>query len=207
MVKNYVMPGEAARILGVCDRTLRYWEEQGKITAIRTAGGQRRYDITTYTTGTTGNRVIILYARVSSTKQKEDLQRQCEYLQSQYPDGELVKEVGGGLNYKRKKMLTILERVMSGNVKSIVVTYKDRLARFGFDLLEWFCSQHSCSIMVLNKVELSPQQEMVEDILSILHCFSARLYGLRKYSSQISKDKNLPRKKSPSNLETVVGSK
>jgi predicted site-specific integrase-resolvase len=61
--------------------------------------------------------------------------------------------------------------------------------------------------MVLNKVELSPQQEMVEDILSILHCFSARLYGLRKYSSQISKDKNLPRKKSPSNLETVVGSK
>ncbi|MDE5116438.1 MAG: helix-turn-helix domain-containing protein, partial [Trichodesmium sp. St2_bin2_1] len=57
MAKNYVTPGEAARILGVCDRTLRYWEEQGKITAIRTAGGQRRYDITTYTTGTTGNRV------------------------------------------------------------------------------------------------------------------------------------------------------
>ena len=78
MAKNYVTPGEAARILGVWDRTLRYWEEQGKITAIRTAGGQRRYDITTYTTGTTGNRVIILYARVSSTKQKEDLQRQCE---------------------------------------------------------------------------------------------------------------------------------
>ena len=119
MAKNYVTPGEAARILGVCDRTLRYWEEQGKITAIRTAGGQRRYDITTYTTGTTGNRVIILYARVSSTKQKEDLQRQSEYLQSQYPDGELVKEVGGGLNYKRKKMLTILERVMSGNVQSL----------------------------------------------------------------------------------------
>lgn len=207
MAKNYVTPGEAARILGVCDRTLRYWEEQGKITAIRTAGGQRRYDITTYTTGTTGDRVIILYARVSSTKQKEDLQRQCEYLQSQYPEGELVKEVGGGLNYKRKKMLTILERVMSGNVKRIVVTYKDRLARFGFDLLQWLCTKHSCEIVVLNKVELSPEREMVEDILSIVHCFSARLYGLRKYSSQISKDQNLPRKKSPSNLETVVGSK
>ena len=63
------------------------------------------------------------------------MQRQCEYLQSQYPDGELVKEVGGGLNYKRKKMLTILERIMSKNVKRIVVTYQDRLARFGFDLL------------------------------------------------------------------------
>ena len=207
MTKNYVTPGEATRILGVCDRTLRYWEEQGKITAIRTAGGQRRYDITTYTTGTTGDRVIILYARVSSTKQKEDLQRQCEYLQSQYPDGELVKEVGGGLNYKRKKMLTILERVMSGNVKRIVVTYKDRLARFGFDLLQWFCTKHSCEIVVLDKVELSPEREMVEDILSILHCFSARLYSLRKYSSQISKDQSLPRKKSPSNLETVASSK
>ncbi len=158
--------------------------------------------------------MIILYARVSSTKQKEDLQRQCEYLQSQYPDGELVKEVGGGLNYKRKKMLTILERVMSGNVKRIVVTYKDRLARFGFDLLQWLCTKHSCEIVVLHRVELSPEREMVEDILSILHCFSARLYGLRlrsipqeKYSSQISKDQSLPRKKSPSNLETVVSSK
>ncbi len=207
MAKNYVTPGEAVRILGVCDRTLRYWEEQGKIKAIRTAGGQRRYDITTYTTGTTGDRVIILYARVSSAKQKEDLQRQCEYLQSKYPDGELVKEIGGGLNYKRKKMLTILERVMSGNVQSIVVTYKDRLARFGFDLLKWLCSQHSCEIVVLNKVELSPEQEMVEDLVSILHTFSARLYGLRKYSSKISKDKDLPRKKSPSNLETMVSSK
>ncbi|NEO55507.1 MAG: IS607 family transposase [Okeania sp. SIO3B5] len=207
MVKNYVTPGEAARILGVCDRTLRYWEEQGKIKTIRTAGGQRRYDITTYTTGTTGHRVIILYARVSSTKQKEDLERQCEYLKSQYPDGELVKEVGGGLNYKRKKMLAILERVMSGNVQSIVVTYKDRLLRFGFDLLEWFCAHHNVQIVVLNKVELSPEREMVEDILSILHGFSARLYGLRKYSSQISKDQDLPRKKSPSNLEKVASSK
>ena len=105
MAKNYVTPGEAARILGVWDRTLRYWEEQGKITAIKTAGGHRRYDITTYTTGTTGDRAIILYDRVWSTKQKEDLLGWCEDLQSQYPDGELVKEVGGGLNYKRKKCL------------------------------------------------------------------------------------------------------
>ena len=68
-------------------------------------------------------------------------------------------------------MLSVLERVMSGNVKRIVVTYQDRLARFGFDLLEWFCAKHSCKILVLQKVELSPEREMVEDILSILHCF------------------------------------
>ncbi len=104
-------------------------------------------------------------------------------------------------------MLSVLERVMSGNVKRIVVTYQDRLARFGFDLLEWFCAKHSCEILVLQKVELSPEREMVEDILSILHRFSARLYGLRKYSSQISKDQSLPEKKSPSNLETVASRK
>ena len=96
---------------------------------------------------------------------------------------------------------------MSGNVKHIVVTYQDRLARFGFDLLQWFCAKHSCEILVLHKVELSPEREVVEDILSILHCFSARLYGLRQYLSQILKDRSLPRKKSPSSLETVASSK
>ena len=96
---------------------------------------------------------------------------------------------------------------MSGNVKRIVVTYQDRLARYGFDLLKWFCAKRSWEILVLHKVELSPEREMVEDILSILHCFSARLYGLRKYSSQISKDQSLPRKKSPSSLEKVASSK
>ncbi|NET28811.1 hypothetical protein [Okeania sp. SIO1I7] len=119
----------------------------------------------------------------------------------------LSKKLEEDLTTNEKKMLAVLERVMSGNVQSIVVTYKDRLFRFGFDLLEWFCAHHNVRIVVLNKVELSPvcaafrlrsipkerKREMVEDILSILHCFSARLYGLRlrsipkeKYSSQIS---------------------
>ncbi|WP_407650734.1 IS607 family transposase [Aerosakkonema funiforme] len=179
-----------------CLKLLRSW----------TSGGQRRYDVSSFTAKSAGTRATILYACVSSPKQREDLQRQCEYLKSQYPGAELIAEVGGGLNYKRKKMLALLERVMSGNVQCIVVAYKDRLFRFGFDLFAWICAKHSCEIVVLNKVKLSPERELVEDILAILHSFSARLYGFRKYKSEISQDSTLPRPDSPSNLENMAGS-
>jgi predicted site-specific integrase-resolvase len=190
--------------LGVNERTLRRWEEDGKIPAFRTPGGKRRYDISAFTTKSF--RPTIIYARVSSPKQRADLQRQCEYLQSKYPTAEVVSEVGGGLNYKRKKFLALLERVMSGDVERIVIAYKDRLARFGFDFFAWLCSQHSCEIVVLNQVELSPEREMVEDILAVLHCFSSRLYGFRKYKSEIVKDPDLPRAETPSNLEKMASS-
>lgn len=204
MSDKYVAPADAARILGVNERTLRRWEEAGKITAFRTPGGQRRYDIRGFTTKS--SRLTIIYARVSSPKQREDLQRQCDYLESKYPGSEIIAEVGGGLNYKRKKFLALLERVMSGDIERIVIAYKDRLARFGFDFFAWLCAKNACEIVVLNQVELSPEREMVEDILAILHCFSARLYGLRKYKSEIAKDKDLPRAETPSNLEKVVSS-
>jgi putative resolvase len=204
MSDKYVSPSDAARILGVNERTLRRWEETKKIQAIRTPGGQRRYDITSLTTKP--SRLTVIYARVSSPKQREDLQRQCDYLKSQYPTGEVVAEIGGGLNYKRKKFLALLERVMSGDIERIVIAYKDRFARFGFDFFAWFCSKNSCELVVLNQVQLSPEREMVEDILAILHCFSARLYGLHKYKSEIAQDKDLPRAETPSNLEKMVGS-
>lgn len=204
MPKEYVSSREATRSLGVSERTLRRWEEQGFIEAIRTSGGHRRYNVNGYTTKSARTRATILYARVSSQKQREDLQRQCEYLQSRYPEAELISEIGGGLNYKRKKMLAVLERVMSGDVERIVVAYSDRLLRFGFDLFDWFCTKHSCEIVVLNQVKLSPERELVEDILAILHCFSARLYGLRKYKSEITQDKSLSAGSTSSDMETVV---
>jgi predicted site-specific integrase-resolvase len=154
-----------------------------------------------------GTRSTILYARVSSPKQHEDLARQSEFLQSRYPSGELIAEIGCGLNYKRKKFIALLERVMSGDVERVMVAYKDRIARFGFDFFAWFCAQHACQLVVLNQVELSPEREMVEDILAILHCFSARLYGLKIYRTQIAKDSDLPQPSTPSNLENVASSK
>ncbi|MBD2202251.1 IS607 family transposase [Calothrix sp. FACHB-1219] len=104
-----------------------------------------------------------------------------------------MKEIGSGLNYKRKQFKGILERIMSGDVQQLVVGHKDRLARFGFDLIKWICELNDTELVVCNNTELSPEREMVEDILAIVHVFSCRLYGLRKYKSQIKEDKTLPR--------------
>ncbi|MEM6753798.1 MAG: IS607 family transposase [Cyanobacteria bacterium P01_C01_bin.38] len=190
MSKKYVTPKEAQTILGVSEKTLRNWDEQGKIRTIRTPSGHRRYDIESITGKE--NRASIIYARVSSHKQRDDLNRQADYLQSLYPESEVVKEIGSGLNYNRKKLKAILERVMSGDVEQLVVGHKDRLARFGFELLRWICTFHDTKLVVCNNTELSPEREMVEDILAIVHVFSCRLYGLRKYKSQIKEDKSLP---------------
>ncbi|CDM95340.1 ISSoc2, resolvase [Limnospira maxima CS-328] len=89
-------------------------------------------------------------------------------------------------------MLALLGQVLSGDVRMVVVAHKDRLARFGWDLFRWLCEQNRCELMVLNETSLSPEREMVEDILAILHCFSSRLYGLRKYKTQVKQDPDLP---------------
>lgn len=188
--KKYVSPREAHEILGVSVQTLRKWEKKGRIKAIRTPSGHRRYNIDDIISINDG--VTVIYARVSSQKQKPDLQRQADYIQSLYPSAEVVTEVGSGLNYKRPKFKAILERVMSGDVRRLVVGHKDRLARFGFDFFQWLCERNNCELVVCSNTELSPEREMVEDILAIIHVFSCRLYGLRKYKSQIKKDTDLP---------------
>ncbi len=189
MVSNYVSPREAQKILGVSIQTLRNWDKEGKIDSIRTPSGHRRYNIDSFLSAR--GRATIIYARVSSYKQKEDLHRQADYLQSLYPNAEVVTEIGSGLNYKRKKFRAILERVMSGDVETLVVGHKDRLARFGFDFFGWLCELNNCQLVVCNNSNLSPEREMVEDILAIVHVFSCRLYGLRKYKKQIKEDSGL----------------
>jgi predicted site-specific integrase-resolvase len=190
MVK-YVRSREACKILQVSEKTLRNWDAEGKIATTRLPNGHRRYDIDSVLKGSAGSRKTILYARVSSHKQREDLHRQADYLKSLFPDGEVVTEIGSGLNFKRKGLLSVLGRVMSGDVKEVVVTYSDRLVRFGTDLIRWLCEQNNCQLVVLNKVDLSPERELVEDILAIVHVFSCRLYGLRKYKRQIQEDPSL----------------
>ncbi|MEX6777997.1 IS607 family transposase [Limnospira fusiformis KN01] len=190
---RYVKPKEAAQILGVHERTLRRWDENGSIETIRTPAGQRRYNVESYTAKSgSDKRKVVIYARVSSRAQQSDLNRQVATLSNLYPEAEVVSEIGGGLNFKRKKMLALLGQVLSGDVRMVVVAHKDRLARFGWDLFRWLCEQNRCELMVLNETSLSPEREMVEDILAILHCFSSRLYGLRKYKTQVKQDPDLP---------------
>jgi excisionase family DNA binding protein len=188
---KYVKPNEAANTLGVCLRTLRRWEQEGKIKAVRTPSGQRRYDIETFikkeSEPNTG-RATVIYARVSTRPQKADLDRQVERLSALYPGAIVVKEVGGGLNLRRKGLVTLLGRVLRGDIAVIVVAHKDRLARFGFDIIEWLCEQFDCQIVVLNQVSLSPRAELVQDIVAILHSFSSRLYSIRRLENQIKQE-------------------
>lgn len=188
-------PKEASSHFGVCLHTLRRWEKAGIIKAIRTPSGQRRYDITSYTGISTkgGSRATITYARVSSRGQKADLDRQVAVLKNLYPDSELITDIASGLNFKRPGLKTLLGRVREGDVGLVVVAHKDRLARFGFDLIQWLIEQDNTKLVVLNQDNLSPEREMVEDILAIVHVFSCRLYGLRKYKAAIKEDKDLPR--------------
>ena len=185
---KFVKPNEAANTLGVCLRTLRRWEAEGKINTVRTPSGQRRYDIEKFLKEESEDgrrRATVIYARVSTRPQIKDLHRQVERLSALYPSAEVVKEVAGGLNLRRKGLLSVLGRVLKGDIKLIVVAHKDRLARFGFDLIEWLCEQFDCQIVVLNQDNLSPHQELVADIIAILHSFSSRLYSLRKHTKQI----------------------
>jgi predicted site-specific integrase-resolvase len=191
---RYVKPREAADYFGVCLHTLRRWEQKGWINATRTPSGRaRRYDLDSYIKTPRKVKRVVLYARVSSRGQKPDLERQIARLVNLYPGAEVVGEVGGGLNFKRPKFLALLERVRAGDVGTIVVAHRDRLCRFGFEFVEWYCYQYGCEVVVLDDTHLSPQQELVEDILTILHCFSSRLYGLRKYRTAIEKDTDLSR--------------
>ncbi|NEP48104.1 MAG: IS607 family transposase [Moorea sp. SIO1G6] len=194
---KYVPPRVAATRLGVSTRTLERWLDEGKIQGIKTPGGQRRYNLDSVVSISTkktdrDERATILYARVSSRSQRDDLDQQVQFLKSRYPDAEVIRDIGSGLNFKRKGLHSLLDRVLSGTCKYIVVAHKDRLCRFGFDLISWLCSKFKTKILVLDEKNLSPEQEMVEDVLAIIHVFSCRLYGLRKYKRKILEDSELP---------------
>jgi excisionase family DNA binding protein len=184
MNDEYLKSKDVCRILGINPRTLFEWTHTGKITYIKTKGGQYRYpkkDIIT-----TEKDIIkknFCYCRVSTRGQLDDLERQVRYFTDRYPNHIIIRDIGSGLNFKRKGLKTILDEAIKGNIGEIVVTHKDRLCRFGFDLFENIIQTYSNgSIMVLNKTETSPQTELVNDLLSIITVFSSRLYGLRSHS-------------------------
>ncbi|BAZ15543.1 ISSoc2, resolvase [Calothrix sp. NIES-4071] len=187
---QHVTPKEAAKILGVHVSSLRRWENEGKLRAIRTPGGQRRFilDEVEKVAGMPRSIRTVCYGRVSTHSQQDDLQRQLEHLRTRYPEAEVISEVGSGLNFKRKKFLSILERIIDDDIQRLVIAHPDRLVRFGFELVKWLCTKFECELVVLNDRKLSPEQELVQDMLSIIHCFSSRLYGLRKYKSTIKED-------------------
>ncbi|NEO44302.1 MAG: IS607 family transposase [Moorea sp. SIO4A3] len=183
----YLTPIEAQERFGYHPRTLARWAETGKIECIRSPGGHRRYLASSIEQLIDGvdSRSVVLYARVSTRSQSSDLASQIEYLGRNYPNCRCYSEYGSGLNFKRKKFINLMEKVAEEEIKTIVIAHKDRLCRFGFDFVEWFCSLHKCQIVVLNNTYKSPQQELMDDFMSIMHCFSSKLYFLRRYEKDI----------------------
>ena len=177
----YVNTRKAVALLGVHPNTLRKWANDGRIEHIRSPGGRRLYAVDAFLREEVGVGVeVVLYARVSSYAEKDALRGQVALLQSGYPGAELVKAIGGGLTWKRKGLVALLGRLHGGEKLRIVVAHQDRLARFGFELVEWLAKQNGGEVVVLDASKCSPEQELTEDILSLLATFSCRLSGLRK---------------------------
>ncbi|WP_071394989.1 IS607 family transposase [Bacillus tuaregi] len=184
---------EAAEMLGVATSTLRRWENEGKIKSVRTTGNHRRYTVEELSkikkVKPLNEKITVGYCRVSSSDQREDLKRQVElvsmYCTAKGYGFEIIEDLGSGLNYNKKGLTKLIKMIQSNQVERVVINYRDRLIRFGMELIEQICEFHDVKIEVINQTEdKTYEQEMVEDILSILTVFSSRLYGSRSHKSK-----------------------
>ena len=185
---------EAAKLLGVSKSTMRRWEEEGHIKPERTPGGHRRYHSEELTHLATHpmpktDRVTIAYARVSSHDQKADLERQAillsEFCTKNGWQHEVIRDLGSGLNYHKKGLRELLQRIMRNDVERLVITHKDRLLRFGAELVFAICEEFQTEVVIVNKSEdTSYEDELTQDVLEIITVFSARLYGSRSHKNK-----------------------
>jgi predicted site-specific integrase-resolvase len=196
VTRKFQPGGHFRKTFGISTQTLRNWSQQNKIRYATSVGGKRFYDVLDVEgvlfkgRGTTSSneeeKETILYARVSSSKQKGDLTRQIEFLRGRFPSGRVISDVASGINWKRKGLKSLLERVCEGNVERVVVTYKDRLACFATELLEWFFKKFDVELLVLNGVQGSDDaHELSDDLLAIVTVFTSRHHGRRSKKQRI----------------------
>jgi len=179
---------EAAGALGVSPITLRRWEESGRITCTRTDGGHRRYDLSVLRPDSFRKnddcRTTVAYARVSSHDQKDDLERQKQVLElycaRQGWTFEVIADLGSGMNYHKKGLKRLLSAILDGSVGRLVIAHKDRLLRFGAELVFAICEAKQVEIVILNQGEDTTfEEDLAKDVFEIITVFSARLYGSR----------------------------
>lgn len=187
-MSKYYSINEFSKILGVSAQTLRNWDNSGKLNPHHTSSNGYRYYSHEQLNQVMNikpnlNRKVIGYCRVSSNKQKDDLQRQIEniemYLTAQGKPFEIISDIGSGINYKKKGLKELLKLISQNKVDKVVVLYKDRLLRFGFELVEYIASLYNCEIEIIDNTEKSEQQELVEDLVQIITVFSCKLQGKR----------------------------
>ena len=196
-MESTISTGKAAKLLGVSVKTLQRWEREGRLIPVaRTDSNRRLYTEAQLRTfiglrnaGSEPTRRVA-YCRVSSAAQKPDLANQRKVLEEfvvarGLANVEFVEEIGGGLNFKRKRFLALMDEIGRREIKTLILAHRDRLTRFGFEWFEHFAKVNGCEVLVLNQERLSPEQEMVQDLMTIVHCFSSRLYGLRNYRKKL----------------------
>ena len=187
-MEKHLRLSQVEEILGVSSKTIKKWESEGKLRSIRTQGNQRRIPesevIKLLNMEQEKPNKVIAYARCSTQKQKENLERQIErlkqYCETHGHDYEIYSEIASGLNDKRRQLLKIISRVSQGDISEVVIEYKDRLTRFGFRFFEEFFNTYGTKITIIeDEMVKELEQELVNDLISLVTSHSARLYGRR----------------------------
>ena len=187
-MSKYYSINEFSKILGVSAQTLRNWDNNGKLHPHHTSTNGYRYYSQEQLNQVMNikpklDRLVIGYCRVSSNKQKDDLERQIEnmrlYLTAQGKPFEIISDIGSGVNYNKKGLKELIKRISENKVEKVVVLYKDRLLRFGFELVEYIAGLYNCDIEIIDNTEKTEQQELVEDLVQIITVFSCKLQGKR----------------------------
>jgi len=182
--------GKFAKMIGVASGTLRNWERAGKLIPLRTSGNQRRYTQEQYNEfmkyQKPKERIALGYCRVSSSHQSDDLQRQVTIMESfiakRGESFKIIEDIGSGINYKKNGLNQLLELVSQNKISTLYILHKDRLVRFGFELIESICRLHNTEIVIINQDDSkTDEQEMIEDITNIINEFSCRMNGKRSH--------------------------
>ena len=185
-MNRFIKIGQAAVLLGVSIQTVRRWENSKELLPDKISKGGTRYYLVDKLLGNVKpeNSLTIAYARVSSHDQKKDLQVQTQLLSAYCTQHgwnfEVIQDLGSGMNYRKKGLKKLLELILSKKIKRLVITHKDRLLRFGAELVFALCELHHIEIVLINQgAELSFEEELAQDVLEIITVFSARMYGAR----------------------------
>lgn len=193
-------PKDFAKMLNVSVKTLQRWDNENILKAYRNPKGRRYYTHEQYLsfTGLSSktDKKIVIYTRVSTNNQMDDLNNQVEFLKN-YANAkgliadEIITDIGSGLNYNRKKWNELINDCINQKIKTIIISNKDRFIRFGYDWFERFLLNYGVNIVIANNEKLSPNEELVQDLVYIINAFSCKIYGLRKYKKSISEDRDV----------------